>query len=109
MQQFWKSRIGKCADEDSEPGDSDVRRRRAEAAQTRGEYVPGSWGTATEEIVPIILDANSVKGPLKDWVTKAEVAGSIKASFRQFLETCGPCLNTDNILFAARVILLAVR
>ena len=37
--------------------------------------------------VPIVLDADSVKGPLKEWVAGAAVANSIKASFRAFLES----------------------
>ena len=66
-----------------------MRRRRAEAAQAHGGAA-ASWGTASEDAVPIVLDANSVKGPLKDWVGTAQIAGAIKASFRQFLETCAP-------------------
>jgi hypothetical protein len=39
-------------------------------------------------MVPIVLDADAVKGTLKEWVATAEVAVSIKRSFRVFLETC---------------------
>jgi hypothetical protein len=35
-----------------------------------------------------VLDADGVKGTLKEWVSSAEVAHSIKQSFRNFMETC---------------------
>jgi hypothetical protein len=47
-----------------------------------------SYATGSEAQVPIVLDADGVKGPLKEWVATVEVATSIKQSFRAFLETC---------------------
>lgn len=77
-----------------------MRRRRAEAAQAHGgAAAAASWGTASEDAVPIVLDANSVRGPLKEWVATAQIAGAIKASFRQFLETCASLPRKDVHLF----------